>query len=82
MKPMEFKHLEETCKINHYLTSISLAELQNNFGGPCKRTSARTEMHISHSLSLFAIGIKGIIGFLSLLNDIHIPGIILCLLQQ
>lgn len=34
MKPVEFKPLEQTCKINHSLPSISLAELQNNFGGP------------------------------------------------
>lgn len=39
-------------------------------------------MHITDSLSLFAVGIKGIVGFLSLLNDIHTPGIIICLLQQ
>lgn len=39
-------------------------------------------MRITDSLSLFAVGIKGIVGFLSLLNDIHTPGIIICLLQQ
>lgn len=39
-------------------------------------------MHISHSLSLFSIGIKGIIGFLSLLNAIHTPGTKMCLLQM
>lgn len=39
-------------------------------------------MHASHGLSLFAIRIERIIGILSLLSNLHIPGIVVCLSQQ
>lgn len=82
MKPMEFKPLQWTHKVSRCLTSISPAELQNNFGGPCNSTSVRIEICMSHGMSLFAVGIKGIKSILLVLSDIHIPGIVMCLSQK
>lgn len=82
MKPMEFKPLQSIHKVSHCLTLISLAELQDNFGGPCNSTSARIEVCMAHSMTLFAIGIKKIKGILFVLSNIHIPDIVVSLSQK